>query len=109
MKRSVHVSPWPSVAELAGIPAPGADGLWNTTVEVVDLLRKAKADANKSLAAPLQHATIMVKAGAVPALETALDDIKKMLRVENAVICPAQDESVASSVQVVFEEVINQG
>jgi valyl-tRNA synthetase len=108
MKPSVHTSPWPSLAELATIPEPNAAGLWATTVEVVDLLRKAKADASKSLAAPLASADIIVKAGNVPALESALDDIKRMLRVGSINVAAGDGEDFTPSVQVVFEEITDQ-
>ena len=92
---------------MASIPEPKTAGIWVTTVEVVDLLRKAKADANKSMAAPIRTADVTVKAEAVPALESALDDIKRMLRIDQVNVIPAAGE-VISSVQVVFEEVVDQ-
>jgi valyl-tRNA synthetase len=108
MRHSVHTSPWPAAAELESIPEPETAGVWSTAVEIVDLLRKAKADANKSMAAPISTADIKVRAEAVPALESALDDIRRMLRVGQVNVVADDSENAVSSVQVVFEEVAEQ-
>jgi valyl-tRNA synthetase len=104
----VHVSPWPLAAELAPIPEPKTAGIWATAVEVVDLLRKAKADANKSMAAPISTACVTIKAEAIPALESALDDIERMLRIGQVNVVPGSGENFVPCVQVVFEEVVDQ-
>jgi valyl-tRNA synthetase len=105
MHRSVHASPWPVAAELSVIPTPKVAGVWDVAVEVVDLLRKAKADANKSMAAPLRSADVLVKAAAVPALQSVLEDIKGMLRVGTINVVAGEGDNAVSSVAVVFEEV----
>ena len=108
MQCSVHKSPWPLAAELESIPEPKTAGVWGTAVETVDLLRKAKADANKSMAAPISTADVAVKASAVQALEPALDDIKRMLRIGQINVAAMASEEAPASVQVVFEEVVDQ-
>ncbi|MBW7865898.1 MAG: valine--tRNA ligase [Candidatus Hydrogenedens sp.] len=82
MASSVHKSPWPTLAELDAVPAPAVANLWPVAVEAVELIRKAKADANKSMAAPLARVELRCAASALPALQTAAADIRAMLKIE---------------------------
>ena len=108
MHPSVHKSPWPTVAELSTIPEPEVAGVWNASVEAVDLLRKAKADANKSMAAPVRSAKVIVRAESAVALQPALGDISRMLRIAEIGVETGEGEGFIPSVQVVFEEVPEQ-
>ena len=82
MKASVHHAPWPTLAELETIPAPQHDVTYLATLAVVEAVRKAKADANLSMAAPVAKVTLTAKDGVCTALQTTLDDIKAMLKIE---------------------------
>ncbi|MBI2434174.1 MAG: valine--tRNA ligase [Candidatus Hydrogenedentes bacterium] len=81
MRVSVHSSPWPSLDELSAVPAPASPETYGATVSVLDAVRRAKAEANVSMAAPV--ARVLVKAGviAAKALRPALDDIQRMLKI----------------------------
>lgn len=83
MAASVHRSPWPSIEEFAGIPDPKHADVWEATIAVVDAVRKAKADANKSMKAPVHHVLVTAEQPVLDALHTTLDDIIGMLHIEN--------------------------
>ena len=104
MQPSVHKSPWPALGELEAIAAPCVDGIWNAAVDTVDLVRKAKAEANKSMAAPVRFARLVVQEASVAALEPALDDIRRMLRIAEISVSAGAGEGFVPSVEVVFEE-----
>ena len=82
MHDSIHRSPWPSVAEFDVIPAPKNAALYQATVAVLDAVRKAKAEANLSMKAPVKHVTVTASADTLDALVAAKDDIVRMLQVE---------------------------
>ena len=82
MAASIHVSPWPNVNELSAIPAPASDALYDTAVAVLEVVRRAKADANISMAAPVRKVTVTAPATTLEALRPALEDIAGMLKIE---------------------------
>ena len=83
MHESIHRSPWPSLDELAAIPAPKSELTYKATVAVLDAVRKAKAEANASMAAPVAHVRIAAAPENKAAIEATLDDITRMLRIES--------------------------
>lgn len=83
MAASIHRSPWPSLDEIAAIPAPKSELSYRATVAVLDAVRKAKAEANASMAAPVAHVRVTAEAAVKAALESTLDDITRMLRIES--------------------------
>lgn len=100
MNPSVHKSPWPSLAEIESIPAPQQEALWTVTLAVVEQVRKAKADANVSMAAPVKSVTITCTPDAKKCIETAADDITRMLRIEALNITAAEGDM---QVKITFE------
>ena len=52
MRSSVHRSPWPTLAEFDAIPAPQFPETYAAAIAVVDIVRRAKADNNLSMARP---------------------------------------------------------
>ena len=76
------MSPWPSLPEFAAIPAPASDALYDTAVAVLEVVRRAKADANISMAAPVRKVTVTAPATTLEALRPALEDIAGMLKIE---------------------------
>ena len=82
MHASVHRSPWPTLAEFDAVPAPQHALTYDATVALVEVVRKAKADANASMAAPVAKVTITAAPDTHAALETALEDIARMLKIE---------------------------
>jgi valyl-tRNA synthetase len=65
------------------VPAPKQAQTYAVGVTVLDVVRKAKADANLSMAAPLAGVTIRATDEARAALEPMLDDIARMLKIES--------------------------
>lgn len=86
MHASIHKSPWPSLDELAAVPAPQHDGLYDTAVAVLDVVRKAKAEANISMAAPVRRVEVTGPAAVLDALRPAMSDICLMLKIEDAAL-----------------------
>jgi valyl-tRNA synthetase len=83
MSESIHTSPWPDPAEFASIPAPEHPETWEATIVVVDAVRKAKADANKSMKAPVKQIAITAEARTLNSLQNTLDDIIGMLHIQH--------------------------
>jgi len=84
MHPSVHRSPWPTLEEFAAVPAPKGEQTYAATVAVLDAVRKAKAEANVSMAAPVAKVCITAAPNVMALLESTLEDIQRMLRIENA-------------------------
>ncbi|MDX9971441.1 MAG: valine--tRNA ligase [FCB group bacterium] len=82
MRESVHCSPWPTVSEFDAIPAPVSEGTYDAAVAVIEAVRKAKAEKNLSMKAPVKLATVTAAAGTLGALTAACDDIRQMLNIE---------------------------
>ncbi|NIA14723.1 MAG: valine--tRNA ligase [Nitrospiraceae bacterium] len=82
MHESVHRSPWPTLDEIAAIPAPRNALTYQASVGVIEAVRKAKAEANLSMKAPVSRVTVTAKADAIEAVQNAVDDLKEMLHIE---------------------------
>jgi valyl-tRNA synthetase len=102
MNSFVHKSPWPTLDEFSNIPAPQHANTYDATVAAADAVRKAKADANVSMAAPVQQANFTVVASAVPAVEATLDDIQRMLKIESVTVKAGEVENAMVSVEAVI-------
>lgn len=95
MHASVHKSPWPSIGELAAAAPPDAADLWSLTVGALDLVRKVKTDASKSMAAPMEFAAFSCAPAALPLLDSVKGDIAAMLKIGRIELAQAeQEESV---------------
>jgi valyl-tRNA synthetase len=86
MHNSIHRSPWPSLDEVAVVQPPEHPALYTAALTVLDAVRKAKAEANKSMAAPTAKVTITAKAGEIAALESVRTDITQMLNIQELVM-----------------------
>lgn len=82
MKTSVHVSPWPTLDEFSVVPAPEHAKTFNATVAVLDIVRRAKADANISMAAPVAKVVVTTAEDTAKSLDAVTNDIKSMLKIE---------------------------
>jgi len=81
MHASIHRSPWPTLDELAAIPAPAQTQSWDAAIFAAEAVRKAKSDASLSMAAPVQSVTVTGKAEALAAFALVQDDIARMLHI----------------------------
>lgn len=85
MHASVHRSPWPSPSELEAIPAPKNAVLWEALMQVLEAVRKAKAEANLSMKAPVAMVTVTGAADTLEAIRAAAGDIVEMLQITDMV------------------------
>ncbi len=102
MGESVHRSPWPVLSELAAVPAPQATDTYAAVVAVVEAVRKAKADASQSMAAPVARIVVTHKPGLRAALESAQGDIQRMLRIEAVELAESEAVEGLVAVETVF-------
>ena len=107
MHDSVHRSPWPTLSEFASIPEPSDSGTWAATMEVVDAVRKAKANAQMSVKAPVESLQVTHTQAFIDSLAPALGDLMEMLRIETVDLLP--DEAASEiGVEVEMKETENQ-
>lgn len=81
MHDSVHKSPWPLLEEFASIPAPASETIWSSAITVIEAVRKAKADANQSIKAPVKRVAVTANEELSKALAHAVPDITRMLEI----------------------------
>ncbi len=82
MRDAIHQSPWPSLDEFATVPAPDSADTFRATVEVLDSVRKAKAEKNLSMKAPVASVMITASGPVLAALRNVEIDIAGMLSIE---------------------------
>ncbi len=104
MHESVHRSSWPKTEEFDSIPAPASEELFAAVVGVIEAVRRAKAEASKSMKAPVKHLLITGASHTLDALTTAMDDIRRMLSVETVGLEAGTPENGLVAVRVEIEE-----
>ncbi|MCP4639960.1 MAG: valine--tRNA ligase [bacterium] len=100
MGDSVHTSPWPTLDEIAAIPAPTSADTYEAALAVVEAVRKSKADANLSIKAPVQLVKVTGPAAALDALKPAADDLTRMLSIETLETAEGQSDNGLLAVEV---------
>jgi len=100
MHDSIHRSPWPTTAEFAGIPEPAAPLTYEATVAVIEAVRKAKADANLSVKAPVKHVAVTGTEAALKALDATTEDIARMLQIDHIELDAGKPETGLVTVEV---------
>jgi valyl-tRNA synthetase len=101
MDDSVHRSPWPSQEELAAVPPPKNPLTYEATAAVLDEVRRAKAAANLSMKAPVKQVTVKGKPDALKAVEATLDDVRRMLQIEEVLLVEGAPETGPVAVETV--------
>ncbi|HQH70376.1 MAG TPA: class I tRNA ligase family protein, partial [Candidatus Hydrogenedentes bacterium] len=81
MHASVHRSPWPGDEELDAIAPPADARTFDVAVAVIDAVRKAKADANLSMKAPVDKVVVTATPELLALVRMAQDDIVRMLSI----------------------------
>ncbi len=104
MSDSVHRSPWPAADELAAIPAPQNPLTYKATLEVLDAVRKAKAEANLSMKAPVKLVCLTAKADALEAVRATAADFSRMLQIETLQFVEGEPETGLVSVVTTIKE-----
>ena len=82
MNESVHRSAWPTLAECEGVAAPAKRETFDAAVAVIEAVRKAKAEANLSMKAPVKKVSVTADANIIDAFASASDDVCRMLHIE---------------------------
>ncbi len=82
MHASIHKSPWPTLEEIAQVPEPKCERTWPLTMEIVEAVRKAKAEANLSIKAPVQRVEVTCNVDDGAALDHAVIDLTRMLSIK---------------------------
>jgi valyl-tRNA synthetase len=82
MHASIHRSPWPTLDEAAAVGLPAHAQVYEAAIAVVDEIRKAKAEGNISMAAPVERVVVTAPAGILEAVQAAASDIALMLKVQ---------------------------
>ena len=101
MHPSIHRSPWPTIDEFSSVPDLADPTTWDVTLAVLDATRRIKAEANKSMAAPIESATVIAPEAMLRAIEPTTGDIRAMLKIDRLV--PVADERAETvRVEVVF-------
>ncbi|MBM3957826.1 MAG: class I tRNA ligase family protein [Gemmatimonadetes bacterium] len=72
---SIHAAPWPSVEELARIPAPDHAGSFRVACEAIGAVRKAKTEAGIALGRPLRLCALSGSREALRRVEPVLADV----------------------------------
>lgn len=83
MADSVHRSPWPTVEEFAAVPEPAHGATYNLAVNVIQAVRKRKADENLSIKSPVSSVKVTSKETDCRALAPVVSDISKMLEIND--------------------------
>ncbi len=81
MHASVHRSPWPGDEELDAIAPPADARTFDVAVAVIDAVRKAKADANLSMKAPVDKVVVTATPELLALVRMAQDGIVRMLSI----------------------------
>jgi valyl-tRNA synthetase len=104
MHGSVHRSPWPLLAEFESVPAPQRPCAYDVLLYVLDAVRKAKTDANISMAAPVTKVTITATGDAKAAIESSLGDISQMLHIEQVEMIDAAPADGPATVETLIQK-----
>lgn len=81
MRSSVHKSPWPAMREFEGVSETKYPDLYEVLVELISPIRKAKTDANISVAAPVSKIEIKCPATMNEMCNLLVKDVVAMLHV----------------------------
>jgi len=104
MHASVHRSPWPALEEFEAVPAPENSLTYKATAAVLDAVRKAKAEANLSMKAPVKQVTVTGKPDALEAVRATAGDISQMLQIEQIEFAEGAPEQGLVEVNTVVTE-----
>ncbi len=81
MHDSIHRSPWPTLEELTAVAPPPHPALFTDVFEGIDNARKMKSQANLSMKADMQWASVVVSDDYNGKL-VILEDVKRMLNIQ---------------------------
>jgi valyl-tRNA synthetase len=103
---SIHKAPWPSAAELEGVPAPTDEGAFDVAVTALAAINRAKTSAGVGVGRGVQHLVLAGRADALARLGPVLPDVLAAGRVAVHVLQAREtlEEGVFEVVEVAFED-----
>jgi valyl-tRNA synthetase len=104
MHESVHRSPWPTLDEFADVPRPLEPSTYPAALAVIEAVRKAKADASKSMKAPVSRVDVTAAAATLQGIEAARDDLVAMLHIEELQLAEGEPPEGMAEVRVEIGE-----
>ncbi|MCX8065655.1 MAG: valine--tRNA ligase [Candidatus Hydrogenedentes bacterium] len=81
MHTSIHRSPWPSLVEFEGIQNCKFDKFYELMVQIITPIRKAKTEANISMAAPVKKVVVKCSEKNYEISQIILPEVCAMLKV----------------------------
>lgn len=99
MNATIHRSPWPTLDEFAGIAEPSSPQTYEIVCTVIEAVRKAKAEKNLSMKAPVARVQVSANVTALSALAPSIDDVKGMLHIVALDACEAAENVVDVTVE----------
>ncbi len=92
MANSVHKSPWPSIKEFDGVPETKYPQLYEVMTALINPIRKAKTEANISLAAPVSKIEISCPDSMSEQCKVLIKDVSAMLHVNEYVLTEGNEK-----------------
>ena len=103
MNATIHRSPWPSLEEFSAVSEPTSDKTYEIVCTVVEAVRKAKAEKNLSMKAPVKSVTVRAEADTCTALLPAIDDVRGMLHIEELRTHEGTPQNALAEVTIAME------
>jgi valyl-tRNA synthetase len=102
MNETIHRSPWPTLEEFAPVTDPTSPKTYEIVCAVIEAVRKAKAEKNLSMKAPVVRVGISAPVETLAAMAPSIDDIKGMLHIESLETREATPTAMLTDVTVEF-------
>ncbi|NUN95722.1 MAG: valine--tRNA ligase [Candidatus Omnitrophica bacterium] len=99
MHDSVHRSPWPTLAEFEGVSAPSHPAIFESTLAVIEAVRKEKSDKQLSMKAEVARARVAAKAETSELTRACMEDVRRMLSIANLEIAEGGSGDMLFSVE----------
>jgi valyl-tRNA synthetase len=104
MHESIHRSPWPTLDEFSTVAEPASLSVYDVAVAIIEAVRRAKADANLSMKAPVAKVVVTGTPEALATIKLAQDDVIRMLSIEALELTEGNTEQGEVAVQVELAE-----
>ncbi|HRK35869.1 MAG TPA: valine--tRNA ligase, partial [Candidatus Hydrogenedentes bacterium] len=103
MNESIHRSAWPALEEFAVVAEPSSAKTYEIVCTVVESVRKAKAEKNLSMKAPVKLVTVRAEADSCAALSPAIGDVRGMLHIEALQVQEGAVQNSLAEIAIAFE------
>jgi valyl-tRNA synthetase len=85
-EQSIHIAPWPTVAELADVGLPLEEDPYGAVVKVLFEVRRIKSEAKVSMKTPLRNLEIVGSAKVLSAIRSVLVDLLSVTNAPSGVL-----------------------